>query len=426
MTIYYIDTSQGSNGTGTFANPYNTPASVSTIAGDTVLFKCGTTIPASAMVASMTVKNNITIAEYGTGNKPIISGLIAVAPASFVQDGANGVWYYDTGNSTSGFISENDIPMNFTIWNTNIATTKASMAEGSFTIDPLTTPSNHRLYIKTAGDNPAGKSYKLAGTKRGIINNGVPNSNLNIRNLAFTYLSYTGVELYNASYFNVSGLDFSYIGANFETGASLPVGNGLQIGYGSFIGEVDSCTATDIFDTAYSPQMFLTNEHINDLIFTNLTANKCGMNAFECSIPSSATEQYIKNILVDGLTATNIGSNNWSGDRGGAVLGVYTSGSNTSKVVTNNTFKNITGSTVKHLVKTSDTRGTNRFSNILGTNVSTSLIYEISSTSADIHQYSNVRGTLSADLNTIVTLTNTGKWVSTSGIAQPIRTTLTR
>lgn len=426
MTIYYVDTSQGSNGTGSFANPYNTPASVSTIAGDTVLFKCGTTIPASAMIASMTVKNNITIGEYGTGDKPIISGLASVSPASFIQDGANGVWYYDTGNSTSGFISENDIPMNFTVWNTNIATTKASMSVGSFTIDPLTTPSNHRLYIKTSGDNPSGKTYKLAATKRGIINNGVPNSNLIIRNLAFTYLSYTGVELYNVSNFDVSGLDFSYIGANWETGISLPVGNGFQVGYGAYLGNVESCTATDIFDTAYSPQMFLANHHLNDITFRNLTANKCGMAAFECSIPSSAIEQFIKNITLDGLTANNIGSNNWSGDRGGAVLSVYTSGSNSSKVLSNNIFKNITSDTVKHLIKTSDTRGTNRFINIAGTNISSSLIYEISTTSADINQYNNVKGTLSSDLNTVINLTDTGKYFSTPGIALPTRTILSR
>lgn len=63
---YYVDPTVGGTGTGTFADPYKSPASATLAAGDGLLFKAGTTTVITAAIAP---------AASGTSGSPIVFGV---------------------------------------------------------------------------------------------------------------------------------------------------------------------------------------------------------------------------------------------------------------------------------------------------------------------------------------------------------------
>ncbi|WP_019075293.1 right-handed parallel beta-helix repeat-containing protein [Streptomyces hokutonensis] len=75
-TSYYVDCSASSNGTGTSASPWNSVTAVNSTtfaAGDSILFKAGTTCTGQLTPGgSGSSGSNISIASYGSGAKPII------------------------------------------------------------------------------------------------------------------------------------------------------------------------------------------------------------------------------------------------------------------------------------------------------------------------------------------------------------------
>ncbi|MFF5305979.1 carbohydrate-binding protein [Streptomyces sp. NPDC013161] len=75
-TSYYVDCSASSNGTGTSASPWNSVTAVNSTtftAGDSILFKAGTTCTGQlAPGGSGSSGSNISMASYGSGAKPVI------------------------------------------------------------------------------------------------------------------------------------------------------------------------------------------------------------------------------------------------------------------------------------------------------------------------------------------------------------------
>ncbi|MFJ9893853.1 right-handed parallel beta-helix repeat-containing protein [Streptomyces sp. NPDC091280] len=75
-TSYYVDCSASANGTGTSASPWNTVSSVNSTtfaAGDSILFKAGTTCTGQLTPGGSGASgSNISMASYGSGAKPII------------------------------------------------------------------------------------------------------------------------------------------------------------------------------------------------------------------------------------------------------------------------------------------------------------------------------------------------------------------
>ncbi|MFJ6897270.1 right-handed parallel beta-helix repeat-containing protein [Streptomyces hokutonensis] len=75
-TSYYVDCSASSNGTGTSASPWNSVTAVNSTtfaAGDSVLFKAGTTCTGQLTPGGSGASgSNISMSSYGSGAKPII------------------------------------------------------------------------------------------------------------------------------------------------------------------------------------------------------------------------------------------------------------------------------------------------------------------------------------------------------------------
>ncbi|MFJ9712938.1 carbohydrate binding domain-containing protein [Streptomyces sp. NPDC101234] len=75
-TTYYVDCSAASNGTGTQSSPWNAVGSVNSTtftAGDSILFKAGTTCTGQLTPGGSGASgSNISISSYGSGAKPVI------------------------------------------------------------------------------------------------------------------------------------------------------------------------------------------------------------------------------------------------------------------------------------------------------------------------------------------------------------------
>ncbi|MEV0910199.1 carbohydrate-binding protein [Streptomyces hokutonensis] len=75
-TSYYVDCSASSNGTGTSASPWNSVTAVNSttfVAGDSILFKAGTTCTGQLTPGGSGASgSNISMSSYGSGAKPII------------------------------------------------------------------------------------------------------------------------------------------------------------------------------------------------------------------------------------------------------------------------------------------------------------------------------------------------------------------
>ena len=92
MATRYVDPSASSNGTGTAGSPYNTPVGATLDAGDSLLFKCGTTWLATGRYQPTntgTASAPITIGSYGNGPLPILHGQDSVDIAIQITDHAH-------------------------------------------------------------------------------------------------------------------------------------------------------------------------------------------------------------------------------------------------------------------------------------------------------------------------------------------------
>lgn len=403
MTIYYVDSDA-------------TLAGIVTVAGDTVLFKTNTTFNASAVPASLLQKDNITIAEYGTGAKPIISGAVTHLGNEFTQDAPNGVWYLDFAHINYGNIIEDGVALSFINWTTNITTTAALMSVGDYAIDQA----NQRIYIKTSGNNPIGKTYVTSEAKRGLANTTVTASGLVIKNLAITHISDTGVYLLYNSDFLIDNVDMDMIGGMWQS--VFFAGNGITIGAECYNGTVSNCTINRIFDAALSAQNFTANSNLSDINFLTNTVSDCGYSALELSIPSSLSNMKLKNIFADGLNATNIGVNSWGRKSSGiGIIFTVTAPIESSKTMTNCEFKNITVTNALGLIRTGYNYGINKFVDIYGSNITTLLTdYGVVPNTEEKRLYYNVRDNLGN------TPSGTAGWQLTPGLALPTRTILSR
>lgn len=402
-STYYIDSD-------------STLSGISTVDGDTLLFKTNTTFSAGLISATFLKKNNLTIAEYGTGERPIISGAVTHTGAEFTQDSPNGVWYINFAHTNYGNIIEDGTAMSFIAWTTNIATTSALMSVGDYAIDQV----NQRIYIKTSDNNPVGKTYITSEVYRAFVNTDTVVSGLTIKNLDVRNISDGAFTIINTSNTIADNISMDMCGGHWHIGGFF-AGNGFSFGPNCYNGVVSNCTANRIFDSGFSAQIFTDNTSISDILFENNTVTDSGLSAVEISLPNSTTNMKLKNVGVDGLTATDIGVNSWGRKNSGiGIIFTVTAPIESSKTMKNCTFKNITVTNALGLIRTGYNYGINKFQDIYGTNITTLLTdYGLAST-GEKRLYYNVRDNLGN------TPSGTAGWQLTPGLALPTRTILSR
>lgn len=406
MTIHYVDSNA-------------TLASVSTVAGDTVLLKTNTIFNATNIPVDWVAKSNITIGEYGTGEKPIIDGGVTYTSASFTQDAPNGVWYISFAHTSYANIVEDGVLLDFVTWTTNIAATAALMTVGSYTNDVA----NRRIYIKTSGNSVTGKTYILSEVESAFSSLVATISGLRISNIACRNMSNSCAGFVNLTDSVFDGIEGNVIGSHWNTTSLFFNGNGITLGSNCFNGVMQNCVMENIFDSAYCAQTFTAGANVGDIAFLNNTATNCGMDAVEISIAHAASYLTIKNITIDGLVANKIGNNSWSersGSAYGNVIALLISSANATKSILNVDAHNVVADDVKNVLLLNYIQGISKFYDISATNNTTLL--------SDLGEYSDISARLYYNFSddSARTPSGTAKWLETMGLSKPTRTILSR
>lgn len=364
MTVHYVDTSASSNGTGTLQNPRNTLSGLIPAQGDTLLLKTGTVIPASTVSSSILSQSNVTIGEYGTGAKPILSG--GFVRSDFVESGTADVYQRTYATNIVGNVVENGRSMRFVAWNTDLATTAALMTAGSFSFDY----NNLILYITPTSGTAAQNEYIVSETTFIIITANA-SSGFILRNLDFRHASRHAFAASNKKNFLIDGVAVRFAGGIRSVSGGYHLGNGIELSVNCVGAEVKDCVIEDIFDSAFTSQLYETvPASLSDHYYHDMTIRRCGMAAAEISIQSNAV-QMMKNIVVEDMVAENIGKNCWSGNRGGWVTLTGAVAGQGNGIVTGCVLSRITATNAEKLSASSSTSGVNHWVDCIGTGITT-------------------------------------------------------
>lgn len=297
MTIHYIS----NNAELAAVTPAN---------GNTILLKTNTTFSASSMRSDVLDADNVTIGEWGTGAKPIIDG--SVQRSDFTSSASAGVYQRSYGSNVVGNVTEDGLPLKFIPWNTNLATTAAAMPDGSFSFDYT----GLVLYVKPSAGIASEHSYRVSETLYGI-NSLSQSSNFLVTNLCFRQVSRHAFLVHNKKNSQTLYNEYDIIGGMRDIAGSYWLGNGEEWGRGCVGNKSIGPVAQDIFDSAYSPQVygsvgFLLSGHV----IKDAVARRCGLHGIEISIQSSAPQAIyaygISDVITEDFLAEDINRNCWS------------------------------------------------------------------------------------------------------------------
>jgi hypothetical protein len=223
--------------------------------------------------------------------------------------------------------------MKYVAWNTNIATTSASMNSGSngfywagsMTYDPV----SKLIYIRPSSGVPSAHTYVVSETIHGMSSSSTPAKNGVVDGLKFTNISRHGLLLYNKKNLLIKNVDLSVIGGFFAGGATY-VGNGIESSFGTDGLRVENCSATDIFDSSFTSQLYESSpQTLSGHKYKNISVTRYGMHGIEVSVQTA--QQFISDISANGIESVDEGLG-FSGDRNGAVFTVLSNSVNSSRI----------------------------------------------------------------------------------------------
>jgi hypothetical protein len=330
MATYYVDPS-GPNGSGTESSPFNTFASLSLSTGDTVLLKSGTTI--REQFPAITV-SNLTIASYGAGAKPIISGANVVT--AWTSVGGN-IFSWNSGSNNVGNVVLNGTPLQWRSWSGSLPAT--ALQSGQFSFDPIA----FVLYIYPPVD--VGVSATIEVSVRDFcISQTATASGLLVNGLELKQATTHGTSLQNSANGRIANCRVRLCG-----GKKIPAyyyGNGIQIAEkcNNFI--IENNDISDIYDSAITPQLFSVGaDSINNVIIRNNRIRACGLAGIEIS--TQTANQSLSNVQCYGNVIDDIRSTSWFSLRTGNTtygIGIANNGGttafNTSCIVHHNVITN--------------------------------------------------------------------------------------
>jgi hypothetical protein len=164
-TTYYVDCNGSDSNNGTSApTPWQTIAKVnrsSFSAGDSVLFKTECTWHEQLTVPSSGAPGSpISFGSYGTGNKPIITGLQNLTGLSWVRDGSEARWYASLASNPWVLLVDGEM---------GIAKTSDSAVLNGY--DFYYDGTNQKLYVG-GSTNPASHTFQRSTLGNNINTNG--------------------------------------------------------------------------------------------------------------------------------------------------------------------------------------------------------------------------------------------------------------
>lgn len=311
MATYYVNTASTGSGDGTTQATTGANAAWAAIseitglsAGDSVLFNKGNTwretltIPSSGSAGSP-----ITFGAYGTGASPIISGADLVATWSRYLATAI---YSASCNWTAAQVFEDDTRLTYVTWDTDIATTAATMSAGTWTLDTT----NDLVYV-WATDELDPDTHTMEVSERNHCIYIDPRNYIAVENLTATKSNLYCVGLYGDTthHITIDGLTISYAyehginGWDDDTAVEYIVVDNCTINY---------CGAHGIGMSSYCSNWTVKNNTVHNNCELEITSNQ----NYTAGIKAGTSNN--SNILVEHNTVYSNGVGR-TGDRGSGI-----------------------------------------------------------------------------------------------------------
>lgn len=326
MATVYVDSNWTGSTTGSQSTPFNTLAQATTGTindGDTLALKCGSVFRES-MGSYVLQRNFLRIVAYGEGARPRIVGSDIITSWSY--NATYGLFSTNLGSNVGGNVTENGVPLRFTAWNTDIATTAPNIPQGGFTFDSV----NFILYVRPGGGNMSGV-FEVSSRLYGIYALDTRTGHY-IEGVEISGFSRHGMIYQNKTNLEINDVYVRQCGGVYSGG--FYIGNGIEISKGCDYAVCRDSRIEDIFDSAISPQLFEASAAtLTGVRVIRNTLRRCGMGGVEISSQTASNSIYGTEVGYNDIA--DIGQNNWSGDRGGSAFYIAVNGGNTVEVTGN-------------------------------------------------------------------------------------------
>jgi len=339
--VIYADLEDsGSSNLGTRAEPYNTTADVeANITDSTQLIFTGTSPqyldPLNNGIAIPDTNKLLITTDL---DEMIVSGWIDLSGETFTQYGATDIWYFDLPdtNSKPGGVYYEGAMLGWIEFDTDIATTAASIIEGTSSVDFAVEQAGYRIYVHVTGDvDPTGDDIRSTGS--GAFSCVAGGTDLVIKNLIFEGYGRSAIRVANWKGFEVYDNTIRWCGGDEGFGSVVVVGSGVTV-YGTTTnGRIHDNTIYEIFDSPTTLQNFDGSAHlISNIRIDHNTIDGGALAAVELANWGGGVHTQ-DNIEIDHNTITGIGGG-WGGigDAANNTHGiVLTAGSTTVRIFTN-------------------------------------------------------------------------------------------
>lgn len=330
---YYVSNAGSDSNVGTSqALPWKTLAKVgsSTFApGSQILFQAGNiwrehlTLPSSG-----TSNNPIAISSYGTGANPVLTNSTAENSTGNWTPASGNTWYATdaTFSSDVGSISWGSPATN--ILTAKVSSLGALTSQGQFFADGA----NSRVYVYSA-TNPAsaypGGIECWWGSIGGSSIVYAPSINyINWQNVDLKYGGFNGLEIRNATNWNIQNSTASYIGGAYFVG-TIRAGLGIQIDEGSSNITINGVNTLEIINQGIGIENANSTGNITNVLIENSTLDKSAQSGIEIANSSSSSFSN-SGITIQNNTIENSGMGQWGvieGAPGSDGIHSYNSGS---------------------------------------------------------------------------------------------------
>jgi len=234
----------------------------------------------------------------------------------------------------AGVVLEDGIPLNFIAWDTDLATTYATMSQGSFTFD---TGGSQIVYVWCTDDaDPDTHTMEVAKRTHCITAN--TKDYITINGLVLEECSTHGIYLVTCDNWTIQNSTIQNLGGIYSGGVYL--GNGIEFGGTSNDNLVDTCMVTGIFDSGISPQPAQASATLTNTTIDTCTISECGLAGIEIALLNNS-----ETVSGTAITDTDIYDcgEGWSGDRNAHGIFLYAGGGTTGSVASGTT---VTGGSV--------------------------------------------------------------------------------
>jgi hypothetical protein len=253
-TIYYIDPSATSNGTGSIISPYNTTIGLPTEQSKTYLLKSGTRI--NEDLGPLLNGDNNVVGAYGSGDKPVVDRSAPLTGMTY--NGTYDIWQKTIGSNDFGHVIEDGAHLKAIYWglSNTISVVGPLMEPGSFAFDNVA----QVVYVKPSSGVISDHQYRFANGQN-CFRTSNQNKNVSILDIDTYGASRHGIQLYNKIGLTIKNVGGGSHGGYWEAARNAYLGNGIEVSAGCIGVEIIDCEQT-ISGIRHSPPSYMNPQRL--------------------------------------------------------------------------------------------------------------------------------------------------------------------